>query len=140
MRSAARTPFAIWAAAWLGGPVLGIANGTLRQVVYARRLGELRAHQVSTVTLAAALTGYVRAVDRRWPIATGRDAALIGAGWTASTVAFEFGFGHYVAKEPWRKLLRDYDVSAGRIWGLVLLSIAAAPALARRRRLASGEP
>lgn len=131
------TAYRKWAIAWFGGPVLGVANGALREGLYVNRLGDLRAHQLSTVTLVAGLTAYVRAIDRRWPIATARDAALIGAGWTAMTAAFEFGFGHYVAHESWRELLADYDLSKGRAWGLVLLSIAAAPSLARRHRLSS---
>ena len=134
--TATRTPYRNWALAWLGGPLIGIANGAARQSLYARRLGELRAHQVSTVTCAAAVAAYVRAVDRRWPIAHARDAALIGAGWVALTAAFEFGFGHYVAREPWRELLRDYDLSRGRVWGLALLSIGVAPSVVRATRVA----
>ena len=39
-------------------------------------------------------------------------------------VTFEFGFGHYVAREPWAKLLADYDVRRGRIWRVVPLWLA----------------
>jgi hypothetical protein len=44
---------------------------------------------------------------------------------------FEFGFGHYVLGTPWAELLADYDLSRGRIWVLVPIATAAAPALAR---------
>ena len=43
------------------------------------------------------------------------------------TVAFEFLFGHYVAKRPWRELLRDYNLFAGRVWLVVLVWVTLAP-------------
>lgn len=66
------TAYSKWASAWLGAPIIGVVNGALRQALYTNRLGELRAHQVSTVTCIAGLVAYVRAVDRRWPIADAR--------------------------------------------------------------------
>jgi lysylphosphatidylglycerol synthetase-like protein (DUF2156 family) len=89
-----RTAFGRWMLFWLGAPVLGIANGALRQAAYTKRLGELRAHQLSTATLVALLGTYVAALDRRAPIARAGDAALIGAAWAAMTVEFELAFGH----------------------------------------------
>jgi hypothetical protein len=112
---------------------LGVANG-LSRGLYARRLGETRAHQVSTATLIAAILLYARAVERRWPIAAPRTAAGIGASWVALTVAFEFGFGHYVAKQSWSTLLADYDLRRGRLWPLALFATGAAPAAARATR------
>jgi hypothetical protein len=47
--------------------------------------------------------------------------------WGVLTVAFEFGFGHYVSGLGWDVLLADYDVRAGRLWPLVLLATVAAP-------------
>ena len=126
-----------WVAAWTGLAALAVANG-LSRGLYARSLGEDRAHQVSTATLVAALVPYTRAVDRRWPIPTAGTATGIGVTWAALTVAFEFGFGHYVAKQSWQTLLADYDLRRGRLWPLVLVATAAAPAAARasRRRIA----
>jgi lysylphosphatidylglycerol synthetase-like protein (DUF2156 family) len=132
-----KTPFGPWTAAWCGLAVLATLNG-LSRGLYAPRMQDDRAHQVSTATLIAALVPYVRAVDRRWPIPTTGGAAVIGVTWTAMTVAFEFGFGHYVAKQSWQSLLADYDLPRGRLWPLVLVAIAAAPPAARevrRRRL-----
>jgi hypothetical protein len=109
---------------------LAVANG-LSRGLYAGRLGEARAHQVSTATLIAALLPYARAVERRWPIPTPGAAARIGASWVALTVAFEFGFGHYGARQSWSTLLADYDLRRGRLWPLVLAATAAAPTAAR---------
>ncbi len=57
-------------------------------------------------------------------LATGPMApsAVIGILWTVMTVCFEFGFFHFVAAVPWEKLLADYNILAGRLWLLVLLT------------------
>ena len=128
------TPYRQWIAAWPGMAALGVANG-LSRGLYARSLGEARAHQVSTATLIAALVPYAHAVDRRWPVPTARAAAGVGATWVVLTVAFEFGFGHFVAKQSWDTLRADYDLRRGRLWPLVLVATAAAPAAARTLRL-----
>jgi hypothetical protein len=131
----ASTDLSVWSLAWLGGPVLGVLNGVVRRATYQRALGDLAAHQVSTVTAIGLFGTYIYLLDRRWPIGTARDAALIGSGWLAATAAFEFGFGHYVARTPWPTLLRDYDVTKGRVWGLFLLSLTAAPSVVRSARV-----
>lgn len=61
-----------WITAWLGGTALGVANVGVRELVYADRVGELAAHQISTATLLAALTYYIWLVDQRWPVPTTR--------------------------------------------------------------------
>ncbi|MCL6545144.1 MAG: hypothetical protein K6T61_07935, partial [Bryobacteraceae bacterium] len=56
----------------------------------------------------------------------------LGAGWCAATVAFEFGFGHYIIGHPWSALLADYNLFRGRLWVLVLLTLLLAPLAAKR--------
>ncbi len=127
-------PYGPWAAAWAGMAALATANGITRGL-YTGRLGEQRAHQVSTVALIATLLPYARAVERRLPIRTARSAVGIGLMWTAMTVGFESGFGHYVARQSWSTLREDYDLRHGRLWPVALVAIAAAPAAARAARL-----
>jgi hypothetical protein len=50
------------------------------------------------------------------------------------TLAFEFGFGHWVAGKSWSDLLRDYNLLEGRVWPLVPVVTTVAPALAARVR------
>lgn len=120
-----------WLASWLGLPVLGVANGILRERAYRERLGNLRAHQVSTAFLIAAMAAYASTIQRGWPIPRRSEAIVIGGAWAALTVGFEFGFGHFVAGTPWSDLLRDYDVRRGRLWVLVPVAAAALPSVAR---------
>jgi hypothetical protein len=81
--------------------------------------------------LVALLAIYFWLLQRRWPLATTRDAVSVGAIWVALSVLFEFGFGHYVEGDSWSDLLRSYDVTEGNIWVLVLLWIGAGPAIVR---------
>jgi len=52
--------------------------------------------------------------------------------WLLLTLAFEFGFGHYVFGKPWSVLLADYRLDQGRIWTLVPVITLLAPWLAGR--------
>jgi hypothetical protein len=121
-----------WLAAWAGAAAIGIANGAIREVTYARRVGDQRANRLSGITLAAALALYLWELHRRWPIPSGRDAAEVGAAWVTLTIAFEFGFGRGIEKRSWGEMLAAYDVRKGETWPLVLLWIGAGPTLVRR--------
>jgi hypothetical protein len=123
-----------WATAWLGVVVLAFVNGVLHRL-YVGALGELRAHQVSTVVLLVLLAPWVWRTERRHPLPNGSAAVRTGLLWAAATVIFEFLFGHYVNKDSWAKLLNDYDLTEGRLWIVDVIGIAAAPALARAWRL-----
>ena len=70
-------------------------------------------------------------LQRRWPLATTRDALSIGAIWVLLSVLFEFGFGHCVEGDSWGDLLQNYDLGEGNLWLLILLWIAAGPAIVR---------
>jgi len=119
---------------WCFFVVLAILNGALRNTVLTPRLGEFKGHISSTVILCAAILivtwltiGWVRPVNSS-------DALLIGGGWVLMTVAFEFLAGHYVFRSAWTTLLADYDLFAGRVWVLVLVTTAFAPLLMARAR------
>jgi hypothetical protein len=116
-----------YAAAWLLMPIIGIINGTIRQYGYMKALGELRAHQVSTLTGILLFGLYVWALSLIWRIQSSAEAIAIGIVWLTLTIVFEFLFGHYVMKHPWSRLLHDYNIFEGRLWVLVLVWITAAP-------------
>jgi hypothetical protein len=113
--------------AWLIMPVIGIINGLIRQYGYSNALGELRAHQVSTVTGIILFGIYVWILSLRCKIQSSSEAIAIGLIWLILTIGFEFLFGHYVAGYPWSRLLHDYNILEGRLWVLVLLWITIAP-------------
>lgn len=116
-----------WLLAWLGGPAIGVANGVTRELVYADRVGELTAHQISTAVALALFAGYFWLLAGRWPLPSARVALAVGATWLVLTVGFEFGFGHYVDGKSWSELLADYDLTAGHVWPLVLVWLGLGP-------------
>ncbi len=120
--------------AWLGLVVVANLNGAFRIGVLNPWLGERAGHQASTVLLSAlVLAGSWFVVPWIRP-ASGRDAWTVGAMWLVLVLAFEFLVGHFVFRNPWAKLLADYDLSRGRIWPLVLVVTLVAPAIVWRLR------
>ena len=85
-----------WLVAWVGAPVLAIVNGAVREFAYKDQVGESAANQISVAPLITLLGLYFWILQRRWPLATTRDALSVGAVWVTLSVLFEFGFGHYV--------------------------------------------
>lgn len=120
-----------WIVAWLGASVLGIVNGGIRDFGYEERVGQSTAGQISTGTLIALLALYLWVLQRRWPLASRRDALSIGATWVVLTVLFEFGFGRAAEGLSWGEMLEPYDVTEGNVWILVLVWIAVGPAIVR---------
>jgi hypothetical protein len=118
--------------------VLGIVNGTLRELLYKDSVGDLPAHYISTATLIVLLALYIWMLEQRWPLPSSRDAWRVGLTWVALTASFDFGFGHFVDHKSWAELAKDYNVMAGRVWVLILLWIAVAPEVMRQRH-ASGD-
>lgn len=114
---------------WLGFAVLAVALGALRVRLFEPLMGEAAAHVVGTLFVCALiLYGIFRFV--RWTNLRARGRLLaLGLFWTALTIAFEFGLGRYVLGHSWARLLADYNILAGRIWVLVLVTLYAGPRL-----------
>jgi hypothetical protein len=114
---------------WLPMLPLAIANGFAREVWLAEKMGALHAHQLSTATCTALFLVYMYLLDLFFPLPSVGAALKIGGIWLGLTVAFEFLFGRYAGGHSWRHLLADYNIFAGRVWVLVLLTVMFGPAL-----------
>lgn len=121
-----------YAVAWIPLVAIAILNGTIRTLGYEKYIGELRAHQVSTLTAILFSGLYIWGLSLVWPLDSTPQAVAVGLMWLGFTVTFEFLFGHYVVKHPWSRLFRDYNILKGRIWILLLIWIAVAPYLFHR--------
>lgn len=121
-------------AGWLPMVAIAIMNGGVRETFLLEPLGELRAHQVSTVTGITLFGVYIAWLMRRWRPSTLRETATIGITWLVLTVLFEFGMGRFLQNKDWPVLLADYNIFAGRLWPLVLVWVAIAPTVLRPRR------
>lgn len=119
---AAAKALAIWAAI-LG---LAIANGALREAVLIPKLGNATGLILSGVLLSLPIlaTAYI---SLPWlQVRTFGALLLIGLGWLALTLAFEFSFGLLRGK-PMAEILEAYTFKGGNIWPLVLVVTALAP-------------
>jgi hypothetical protein len=114
---------------WVGLVVVALLNAGFREVVLAPSVGDYVAHVTSTGTLLTAVAVIAYLYFGRYTDHSVGELVAIGLAWTALTVLFEFGFGHYVMGTPWHVLVADYNLLAGRVWLLVPLSMAAFPLL-----------
>lgn len=121
-------------AVWLVLVVVAIGNGLVREAVLAPLAGAASALPLSGVLLSL-LIFLVAFVTVPW-IGAVRPAvyASIGLLWVALTLAFEFGFGHYLAGKPWDELTGVVDITSGNLFLMVLAVSAASPWLAARSR------
>ncbi|MFD1754290.1 hypothetical protein ACFSC6_03690 [Rufibacter sediminis] len=107
---------------WLPMIVLAFANATLRELVLIKQFSDLRAHQLSTLTLIILCALYVGFVYSKLDIQSTRQSFLIGFVWVVLTVAFEFSLGRFTNKS-WAFLFQDYNLVAGRIWVVFLVCL-----------------
>ncbi len=110
--------------------VLAIINGAFRQKVILPKVGEQKAHVISTITFILMQFLVICFYIKLNSITDISILLIIGLYWIVLTVLFEFVFGHYVMKHPWKKLLADYNVFKGRLWLFVLINNLAAPLIA----------
>jgi hypothetical protein len=114
-------------ASWFVLLLVAMVNGAVRELTYGKYVSELSAHQLSCLTGILLFAVVIHQYARRWPPTSTREAWYIGLFWMGLTVAFEFLFLHYVGGHSWEVLLANYDMSAGRLWPLILLWVAVAP-------------
>lgn len=120
--------------AWAGLVVLAIVNAVIRESVYKNPLGDLAAHQLSTLIGIILFGVYIWIVIGKWRPRSVVQAWSIGAVWLLMTIAFEFLFGHFVMGNPWSKILHDYNLLAGRVWIFIPIWVLVAPVLVYKLR------
>lgn len=112
--------------AWFGMMMLAIINGGLRDFAYKPHVGDLPAHQISTVILIILFAGYFRFLAAVWPLRSASQAWVIGGMWFLMTEAFEFGVGRF-GGDSWTTLLHAYNVFAGQVWIFIPLWVLIGP-------------
>jgi hypothetical protein len=112
---------------WCGLLVIASINGIAREAVLITRLGDVAGRAVSTLALSALIV-IVTWISIGWIAPqSAAQAWAVGVIWVCLTLAFEFLAGHYLFHNPWSRLLEDYNLVAGRIWILVLITTLVAP-------------
>jgi hypothetical protein len=120
--------------AWIPMLAIAIANGTLRQLTFAKVLSEPHAHQLSTITGSIFLGAFIWLVIRNWPPSSSSQALLIGFVWVSLTIAFESFMGFALQHRSLSQVLHEYNLFIGRVWLLFLVWLAVAPWLFFRLR------
>lgn len=105
---------------WIPMMVIAFANAVFRQLIIIRHTNELRAHQLSTITLIILCSVYVWWIFPHLHITHIGQALVAGGLWVLLTVLFELGLGVFSGRSI-SFLLRDYNLIAGRIWLFFLL-------------------
>jgi hypothetical protein len=113
-------------ATWVAMLAVAVGLGALRDALLTPRLGAHRAHQLGSLAVCAVFA-MVSRLFVAWAGPTRGQALAVGAAWLVLVLAFEFCFFHLVRGVPLTKLLADYNVFAGRLWPLVLLTVLLAP-------------
>lgn len=113
---------------WLPMIVIAFINATLRQLVFVKHVSELKAHQLSTITLIILCSLYVWIIFPFLNIQNAKQALLTGLLWTILTITFEFTLGRLTSKS-WSYLLEDYNVITGHIWLLFIIYLFLLPYL-----------
>jgi hypothetical protein len=70
--------------AWFGMMIIAILNGGFRDLAYKPHVGDLAAHQISTVILLLIFAGFFWFLVKVWPIGSANQAWLIGGMWSMS--------------------------------------------------------
>ena len=111
---------------WLPMVLIAVINGTARDLWYKKYVGELRAHQISTITLIVLFGFYIHFIIAKFTPSSGKQALYIGLVWLILTLIFEFGLG-LLRGNSWSTLLGDYNIIRGRLWVLILIWTTLAP-------------
>jgi hypothetical protein len=114
---------------WVLMAVLAVANGIFRELVLIPHTGEYGGHVLSTAMLVVAILVVSFAYFTSTAVAYTRlELLAVGAAWTVLTVGFEFLVG-YLEGTPVAETVGQYNVLAGQVWILVLLTLLTAPLL-----------
>lgn len=107
---------------WVVFVPIAILNGIFREATYKHVVGDFYSHQISTVSaIIAFLVVAYFLLSKSVMRASTQELLAIGMLLVVLTVAFEFIFGHYVDHASWEKLLADYNIFKGHIWGVFLV-------------------
>ena len=119
---------------WLLLLVAMFAAGAFRVTLLAPRLSAFGTEVAGALLGIAVILALTRPFIRSLERPTLGTLAGIGVLWLGLTVAFEFGFFHYVGGKSWDSLLAQYDVGAGHLWPFVLAAVVVAPFVWARGR------
>ena len=121
-------------AVWLCIISVEVLHGIARTVFLAPAVGDFRARQIAVFTgsllILVIATSFIRWIRPD----SARQAVAVGTVWLVLTLAFEIGFGRYVAQAPWSRIASDYNMLRGGLLPIGLGVLTAAPLIAAKVR------
>ena len=116
---------------WVVLIIMALLTATLNnRIIFPKVKNELRAHQITSL-ISIVLFLILIYVFFRFTTAsyTPGDVVNIGCIWMILTLGVEFLFASLVAKQPLSRSLQNYNITRGRRWIWVLLSLLMGPVL-----------
>lgn len=114
---------------------IAVLNGIVRDLLYKPIVGDVTAHQISTLIAVLAFFLLAFSFMKNHITSVSVPTALtIGLVWLSMTILFEFYFGYFVDHKSWEYLLGDYNVFRGRLWPLFLLAMSLTPVIIKYLR------
>lgn len=121
-------------AVWLILIAVEFVHGILRAIFLVPVVGDFPARQIGVAT-GSVLILLVAYLFVDWLNAPNKKSLFgIGLLWLILTVAFEFGFGHFVFGRSWAGLAEDYDLRRGGMLLLGMIVLGLSPWIASRMR------
>lgn len=114
---------------WIFFAFVGVANGFARVGLTEPYLGEAAARQTHSVILCLVLFLLIVRFVQRARLTDQRPLAVLGGMWMGLTLVFEFVMG-FATGIPLQAMLADFNIFDGRLWPLVLLTMAIGPRVA----------
>ncbi|GAB6056447.1 hypothetical protein JCM15415_17630 [Methanobacterium movens] len=116
---------------WVVLIIMALLTATLNnRIIFPKVKNELRAHQITSL-ISIVLFLILIYVFFRFTTApyTPGDVVNIGFIWMILTLGVEFLFAVFVAKQPLSRSLQNYNITRGRLWIWVLVSLLMGPVL-----------
>lgn len=115
---------------WLLMVALAIINAGIREKILDGWIGGKASLVLSGITLSLFIFGLVWLMIPF--LSLRRVPALVGIGlfWALLTLAFEFGFGHFVMKKSFAEIAQVFNIFTGNLMLLVIFVTALSPYLA----------
>lgn len=109
-----------------------VLHGILRVRFLNRRLGDRRARQIAVFTGSGLILIIAWALVPWINPSTVAQCLWIGLLWLLLMLAFEIGFGRFVFRASWKRLLSDFDFRQGGLLSIGMAILFFAPLIAAK--------
>ncbi len=117
---------------WVLIAVAEVVHGILRVRFLNRRVGDRRARQIAVFTGSGLILIIATALVPWMNPATVAQCYWIGLLWFVLMLAFEIGFGRFVFRASWKRLLSDFDFRQGGLLSIGMAILFFSPLIAAK--------